>query len=261
MYCLVLLYHAAAEYIEPIHPFMKFCCVKVCLSGPAQLCFSAFAPSDPLFVFCCVVCCQLVVFFTFWQSVLIAGLAALGSIGATETYTTDDISAGIQDFLICIEMFVASIAHGYAFPPFEFHDPMVDAPSLSRIGTVFSPADVVTHVSDLGKHTVRAVAEPVREAARKATGGWGLLQNQRLLQRQNSQSLNALPKSDVGCDGAPLAANDSMHPPAAAAAAGEGGEHAGFGSISMDVRPGFELDRKPSTANESGPATAEWRAV
>lgn len=33
------------------------------------------------------------------------------------TYTATDVAEGLQDFLICIEMFVAALAHAYAFPP------------------------------------------------------------------------------------------------------------------------------------------------
>lgn len=33
------------------------------------------------------------------------------------TYTATDVAEGLQDFLICIEMFLAALAHAYAFPP------------------------------------------------------------------------------------------------------------------------------------------------
>lgn len=33
------------------------------------------------------------------------------------TYTAADVAEGLQDFLICIEMFLAAMAHAYAFPP------------------------------------------------------------------------------------------------------------------------------------------------
>lgn len=33
------------------------------------------------------------------------------------TYTAADVAEGLQDFLICIEMFLAALAHAYAFPP------------------------------------------------------------------------------------------------------------------------------------------------
>jgi hypothetical protein len=33
------------------------------------------------------------------------------------TYTATDVAEGLQNFLICIEMFIAALAHSYAFPP------------------------------------------------------------------------------------------------------------------------------------------------
>lgn len=33
------------------------------------------------------------------------------------TYDKMNVASGIQDFLICIEMFLAALAHAYAFPP------------------------------------------------------------------------------------------------------------------------------------------------
>ena len=65
-------------------------------------------------------CIKGVVFFTYWQSVMLAGLVYLGVIKATDTWTSDNIAAGTQDILICIEMFAAAIAHCYAFKVEDF---------------------------------------------------------------------------------------------------------------------------------------------
>src|SRR4051794_10800893 len=59
-------------------------------------------------------------FFTFWQSVLVAGLVHFHILGGTETYTSENVSTGLQDFIICIEMMLASLVHLYAFPHKEF---------------------------------------------------------------------------------------------------------------------------------------------
>jgi hypothetical protein len=155
---------------------------------------------------------------------LIAGLVAIGTIGSSADYTTDDISAGIQDFLICFEMFVASIAHSYAFPPLEFHDPTVEAPTFNQLHTVFSPADVV-----------REVTAPVRDIG----AGWGLIQNQKLLTRQKSISnVTKLPG-----DASAVADADKSQ------------------DTSDAARPEIELDRMRSSSLNSAPATAEWRPV
>ena len=52
-------------------------------------------------------------------AVFIAICARLGLIRPAEwsTYDTDDVAAGLQNFLICLEMFAAAVAHAYAFPP------------------------------------------------------------------------------------------------------------------------------------------------
>ena len=38
-------------------------------------------------------------------------------------YNQKDIAAGLQNFLICIEMFPAAVSHAYAFPPKDYLDP------------------------------------------------------------------------------------------------------------------------------------------
>ena len=58
----------------------------------------------------------------------IAICAKLGLIRSSDwsTYDTDDVAAGLQNFLICIEMFMAAVAHAHAFPP------RVSAPASRR---------------------------------------------------------------------------------------------------------------------------------
>lgn len=87
MYCLVLFYLATRDDLREMNPIPKFFCIKM------------------------------VVFFTFWQSVAISLGVHFGWIKRTELYTVANISEGLQDFLICIEMFLAAIAHRYAFKP------------------------------------------------------------------------------------------------------------------------------------------------
>ncbi|XP_049591486.1 transmembrane protein 184C isoform X2 [Syngnathus scovelli] len=88
MYCLVLLYRALKEELTPIRPVGKFLCVK------------------------------LVVFVSFWQAVLIAFLVKVGVISEKRTWdwaSVEAVATGLQDFIICIEMFLAAIAHHYTF--------------------------------------------------------------------------------------------------------------------------------------------------
>ncbi|KAF7710089.1 transmembrane protein 184C [Silurus meridionalis] len=88
MYCLVLFYKALREELGPIKPVGKFLCVK------------------------------LVVFVSFWQAVLIALLVKVGVISDSHTWDWDNVEAvatGLQDFIICVEMFLAAIAHHFSF--------------------------------------------------------------------------------------------------------------------------------------------------
>lgn len=90
MYCLVMFYKQFDDDLKNIRPIAKFLCIKA------------------------------VVFFTFWQGVIIAILIKADVIMDSATYTAEQTSTGLQDFIICIEMCLASLAHVYAFPDKEF---------------------------------------------------------------------------------------------------------------------------------------------
>ncbi|XP_017877649.1 transmembrane protein 184C [Ceratina calcarata] len=89
MYSLVLFYRANVEALKPMKPLGKFLCIKA------------------------------VVFFSFFQGVMIALLVYFDVISSIfNTNDKDDIrsiSSRLQDFLICIEMFMAAVAHHYSF--------------------------------------------------------------------------------------------------------------------------------------------------
>lgn len=87
MYCLVMFYKASLAELRPMRPLPKFLCIKA------------------------------VVFFSFFQGVLIALLVYLEVIKANKSNDEDGstISSRLQNFLICIEMCMAAIAHHYSF--------------------------------------------------------------------------------------------------------------------------------------------------
>ncbi|KAK0144928.1 Transmembrane protein 184C [Merluccius polli] len=88
MYCLVLFYKALREELSPIKPVGKFLCVK------------------------------LVVFVSFWQAAFIALLVKIGVISEKHTWdwkSVEAVATGLQDFIICVEMFLAAIAHHFSF--------------------------------------------------------------------------------------------------------------------------------------------------
>lgn len=70
----------------------------------------------------------------------------------------DDIASGLQEFLICIEMFFAAMAHAFAFPPKDYMDPNGQQPRgiLRNIRIMFDVRDVVDDVQGAVDHGVLA---------------------------------------------------------------------------------------------------------
>lgn len=139
MYCLVLFYKATKDMLAPIKPIPKFLCVKF------------------------------VVFFSFWQAVVIAILNVLGLLPATQFYDfqTKEMAAALQDFCICIEMFFAAIAHYFSFS----HKPFIDQSAqtggnccqsfLSMLDVSDVKDDVLEHVKVIGTTMKKTVSGPL----------------------------------------------------------------------------------------------------
>lgn len=91
LYGLYLFYFATRDLLTPFEPVLKFCTIKS------------------------------VIFLSFWQGVGLAILEKANLISsivnaAGEHTDAGTVSAGYQNFLICIEMLFAAIALRYAFP-------------------------------------------------------------------------------------------------------------------------------------------------
>ena len=73
------------------------------------------------------------------------------------TYDADDIAAGLQEFLICVEMFFAALAHAHSFPPRDYMDPAGTVPKgfKRNIRIMFDVTDVVDDVQGVVDDTVR----------------------------------------------------------------------------------------------------------
>ena len=97
-YVLVLFYLAFKVKLKPYGPVPKFVCVKA------------------------------VLFLSFWQGVALAFLSYLNFIHDAGSWTVDNVSTGIQNLLLCAEMFVAAIAHCYAFS----YEPFVNISGAPR---------------------------------------------------------------------------------------------------------------------------------
>jgi len=104
LYCLVFFYYATKNQLSPIRPVGKFLSVKA------------------------------LVFFTWWQSV---GISILFYFGLIKPYKNGEWSAeavakGIQDYMICVELFFFAIAHLFVFPHTDYLQPLtLDSRSIS----------------------------------------------------------------------------------------------------------------------------------
>ena len=99
LYSLVTFYNNMKEELRPFKPLPKFIVIK------------------------------LIVFFIFWQSVLMSGLAAVGILrnthcdptinthcnGSTTGFTVEQEKILLSNLLICVEMFIFAIAHHWIF--------------------------------------------------------------------------------------------------------------------------------------------------
>eukprot|EP00986_Skeletonema_menzelii_P011127 scaffold5654_cov141-Skeletonema_menzelii.AAC.2 len=100
LYCLIFFYYALKNELGPIRPVGKFLSVKA------------------------------LVFFTWWQSLGISILAMMGLIphytafNTEREWTSEAVAKGMQDWLICIEMFVAAIVHTFVFPHTDYLEPL-----------------------------------------------------------------------------------------------------------------------------------------
>lgn len=124
MYCLVLFYRANRTELQPMKPIGKFLCIKA------------------------------VVFFSFFQGVIINVLVYCGVISTIFDISDSDkvkiISSKLQDFLICIEMFLAAIAHHYSFSYKPYVSPL--DPSPSCLGSFLAMWDVSDVKRDISEH-------------------------------------------------------------------------------------------------------------
>eukprot|EP01133_Synstelium_polycarpum_P014956 gene14956-17683_t len=129
LYVIVLFYQVAIEEMSPYKPLHKFTSIKI------------------------------VIVFVFWQYIIISGMEHFGWIKPLDCWTVGQVSEGLNNLLICFEMFGVSILHIYAFP-YELYRVRAfsSAPLIHRVemGTVFK--SVINSVSqrDMIKETKSA---------------------------------------------------------------------------------------------------------
>ncbi|KAG7164003.1 Transmembrane protein 184B-like 1, partial [Homarus americanus] len=122
LYSLFLFYFATRDLLQPYEPVLKFFTIKS------------------------------VIFLSFWQGVLLAILEKGKVIEGIPTLNTGTVSAGYQNFIICVEMFFASVALRYAFPYQIYGDFTVTGPGRSvtmqsissSLKETMNPKDIMT---------------------------------------------------------------------------------------------------------------------
>lgn len=106
---LIAFYQAMKDKLENFDPFPKFICIKA------------------------------IIFFAFWQGVLISCLVHFGVITTMGPYGPSVVAGVLQNFLICLEMPIIAIAHSYAFsvsPYLEDNCEAIDSGYISVAPTV-----------------------------------------------------------------------------------------------------------------------------
>ncbi|CAG8531389.1 15597_t:CDS:2, partial [Dentiscutata heterogama] len=111
MYALFVFYLTIHEDIAEHKPFLKFLCIK------------------------------LVIFFSFWQSIVLAIIADIGIIKETQYWTSANVSRGLAAILVCIEMAIFSIIHIFAFP-YQGYKGDKKVPLSKGLIDAFNPIDI-----------------------------------------------------------------------------------------------------------------------
>ncbi|PWA30751.1 hypothetical protein CCH79_00009205 [Gambusia affinis] len=152
MYCLVLFYRALRDELSPIKPVGKFFCVKM------------------------------VVFVSFWQAVLIALLVKVGIISEKRTWdwqSVEAVATGLQDFIICVEMFLAAIAHHFSFTYKPYIQQAEEVSCFDSFMAMWDISDVRADISE----QVRNVGKSFKFADVQEGQSW-VAQRSRILARR-----------------------------------------------------------------------------
>jgi len=135
LYFLVLFYEATKDILAPFKPISKFICIKA------------------------------VIFFSFWQSVVISVMVYFNIvIQGSGDWTTGEVATGTQNFIICLEMLPCAIAYAFTFghKSFKRADDSLLNGKPSRLNMIDNFKDVA-NIRDVIKDTHSAMMkEPER---------------------------------------------------------------------------------------------------
>ncbi|GIL57644.1 hypothetical protein Vafri_12839 [Volvox africanus] len=229
LYCLVMLYTAMHTELAPIRPLSKFVCIKA------------------------------VVFVTFWQGIAIAILVYAGVIKGESWLDRGGVASGIQDFLICIEMFLAALAHAYAFPPRDYMAGHSKG-FFSNVRYIFDLRDVVDdvglvveeHVSTATTAVVKVPQRAVKKAAQ------GLAKNTKKLFAGKGSSGKLVDEEEEAASKCALLGPAS--PPGATGVTGAASNHSSIGGAPQEIWRGSTGgfgERRSSSGGGSATAATE----
>ncbi|KAK3816385.1 MAG: organic solute transporter Ostalpha-domain-containing protein, partial [Benniella sp.] len=139
-YFLIMFYFTVREELKEYSPFYKFMAVK------------------------------LVVFFSFWQLVVVEGLVYFGIIKETTYWSTANISVGINAVLIDIEMVFFALMHvkAFSYKPYFVMDYTQKTPIWKGLVDSFNPLDTIRELGYGVKYLYRwARGVPVDKDSRR----------------------------------------------------------------------------------------------
>jgi len=141
LYFLVLFYEATKDILKPFKPISKFLCIKA------------------------------VIFFAFWQSVVIDAMVYFDLVfQSVEGWTVDEISTATQNALICFEMFPIAIAFAMTFGYQSFRDRNIEHLMIDEGPTeMFRNFAEIVNVRDMLDDTRVALQKTPRKTVEAGT--------------------------------------------------------------------------------------------
>ena len=177
LWALLMVYHELVEELRPLAPLPKFLAVKA------------------------------VVFFSFWQSIVIAGLSFGRVISPTLDYSQEEVAAGLQDLLICFEMCGAALAHRLFFSSRDFFR---DAADAAKNGPApLAPAGSAAFRGAAAAFVELMPGDVVKEAGALARAGASMLDPKVLLKPRKPKAAPAAGAAGAAAGAAGAAAGEA----------------------------------------------------
>jgi len=180
MYFLVLFYECTSDVLKPYKPLAKFFCIKS------------------------------VIFFSFWQGVTIAVLAKLGIIQGKTEWTLENVEAGTQNFMICIEMLFCALAFNYAFGLKSYkasnHHPLLEVQQMvdirqnfTYLSTNFAP--IARNFADVAnvKDVISDIDASFAKSPKKTCCSWQFSHSNRIGTKEAHNNGGELEKTIFRC--------------------------------------------------------------